>query len=233
MGDPAHPHPAQDLGAPPAPCRPTWSGTSADVRALAQLRDLSLFRKLLTLLAGRVGQVVNLASLGGDVGASGTTIQNWLSVLKASAVVFGLPPFFENVRKRVIRSPKIDFTDVGFAAFLLGIHTAEQASRDPFHDRLERPAPDELPGEKDLAPGVEPQFVHRDDVRVLELPGDLGLLDEPGHPSRVAAAEDHLHGHGAADVVRTTAPLWTTPQGGGAGGGTANPRSSWGSRRLR
>jgi len=88
------------------------------------------------LLAGRVGQVVNLASLGSDVGASSTTIRNWLSVLKASYVVFELPPFFENVQKRVIKSPKIFFTDVGLAAFLLGIHTAEQASRDPLRGNL-------------------------------------------------------------------------------------------------
>lgn len=107
-----------------------------DVRALIQLRDLSQFQKFLTLLAGRVGQVVNLASLGNDVGASSTTIRNWLSVLKASYVVFELSPFFENVRKRVVKSPKIYFTDVGLAAFLLGIHTAEQASRDPLRGNL-------------------------------------------------------------------------------------------------
>jgi len=107
-----------------------------DVRALIQLRDLSLFQKFLTLLAGRVGQVVNLASLGNDVGASATTIRSWISVLKASYVVFELPPFFENVQKRVIKSPKIYFTDVGLAAFLLGIHTAEQASRDPLRGSL-------------------------------------------------------------------------------------------------
>ena len=107
-----------------------------DVRALIQLRDLSLFQKFLTLLAGRVGQVVNLASLGNDVGASATTIRNWLSVLKATYVVFELPPFFENVQKRVIKSPKIYFTDVGLASFLLGIHTPEQASRDPLRGNL-------------------------------------------------------------------------------------------------
>lgn len=107
-----------------------------DVRALIQLRDLSQFQKFLTLLAGRVGPVVNLASLGNDVGASGTTIRNWFSVLKASYVVFELPPFFENVQKRVIKSPKIYFTDVGLGAFLLGIHTAEQASRDPLRGSL-------------------------------------------------------------------------------------------------
>lgn len=107
-----------------------------DVRALIQLRDLSLFQKFLTLLAGRVGQVINLASLGSDVGASGTTIRNWLSVLKASYVVFELSPFFENIQKRVIKSPKIYFTDVGLAAFLLGIHSAEQASHDPLRGNL-------------------------------------------------------------------------------------------------
>ena len=107
-----------------------------DVRALIQLRDLSLFQKFLTLLAGRVGQVVNLASLGNDVGVSGTTIGNWLSVLKASYVVFELPPFFENVQKRVIKSPKLYFTDTGLAAFLLGIHTEEQTARDPLRGNL-------------------------------------------------------------------------------------------------
>jgi len=57
-------------------------------------------------------------------------------VLKASFVVFELPPFFENVRKRVIKSPKIFFTDVGLAAFLLGIHTKEHAFRDPLRGHL-------------------------------------------------------------------------------------------------
>lgn len=107
-----------------------------DVRALIQLRDLSQFQKFLILLAGRVGQVVNFASLANDVGISGTTIKNWLSVLKASFIIFELPPFFENVGKRVIKSPKIYFTDVGLVAFLLGIHTEEQASRDPLRGGL-------------------------------------------------------------------------------------------------
>ena len=79
----------------------------------------------MTLLAGRVGQIVNLSSLADDVGVSVPTIRNWLSVLKASYVIFELPPFFENVRNRVITSPKIYFTDVGLAAFLLGIHTKQ------------------------------------------------------------------------------------------------------------
>jgi uncharacterized protein len=107
-----------------------------DVRALIQLRDLSQFQQFLTLLAGRVGQIVRLESLSNDVGVSGTTLRTWLSVLKASYIVFELPPFFENIRKRMVRSPKVFFTDVGLAAFLLGIHSEEQAARDPLRGHL-------------------------------------------------------------------------------------------------
>jgi predicted AAA+ superfamily ATPase len=107
-----------------------------DVCALVQLRDLSQFQKFLVLLAGRTGQVVNHASLANDVGVSSTTIRNWLNVLMASYVVFELPPFFENIGKRLIKSPKVYFTDVGLATFLLGIHSAEQAARDPLRGGL-------------------------------------------------------------------------------------------------
>ncbi len=107
-----------------------------DVRALINLRDLTPFQVFLTLLAGRVGQVVNLAALSNDVGVSATTIRTWLSVLQASYVVFELPPFFSNIRKRVVKSAKIYFTDVGLAAFLLGIHTEKQAARDPLRGHL-------------------------------------------------------------------------------------------------
>ncbi len=107
-----------------------------DLRALVNLRDLSLFHRFLTLLAGRVGQILNLSSLANDVGVSATTIRGWLRVLKASYVIFELPPFFANIRKRLIKSPKIYFTDVGLAAFLLGIRTEEQAARDPLRGNL-------------------------------------------------------------------------------------------------
>lgn len=101
-----------------------------DVRALINLKDLRIFEQFLVLLAGRTGQVVNYTSLSNDVGVSATTIKNWISVLKASFVLFELPPFFENIGKRVIKSPKIYFTDTGIAARLLGIQTVEQVKRD-------------------------------------------------------------------------------------------------------
>ncbi|WGZ95393.1 MAG: ATP-binding protein [Candidatus Thiothrix putei] len=107
-----------------------------DVRAILNIKDLSRFQQFLVLLAGRVGQVVNYTSLGNDVGVSSTTIQHWVSVLKASYILFELPPFFANIRKRVIKSPKLYFTDTGLAAFLLGIQSAEQVARDPLRGNL-------------------------------------------------------------------------------------------------
>ncbi|MCF8128902.1 MAG: ATP-binding protein [Deltaproteobacteria bacterium] len=107
-----------------------------DVRALINLKDLRLFQHFLILLAGRIGQVINYASLSNDVGVSSTTVKNWISVLKASFVIFELPPFFENIGKRVVRSPKIYFTDTGLAAHLMGIETGDQASRDPLRGNL-------------------------------------------------------------------------------------------------
>jgi predicted AAA+ superfamily ATPase len=107
-----------------------------DVRALVNLKDLRSFRQFFTLLAGRIGQVINYTSLSNDVGVSATTIKNWIRVLKASFVVFELSPFFENIRKRVVKSPKIYFSDVGLAAYLLGIETSDQVSRDPLRGGL-------------------------------------------------------------------------------------------------
>jgi hypothetical protein len=107
-----------------------------DVRALINLKDLSRFQVLLTLLAGRIGQVANYTALSNDVGVSSTTIKDWISVLKASFVLFELPPFFENIRKRVTKAPKFFFTDTGLVCHLLGIDTPQQAVRDPLRGHL-------------------------------------------------------------------------------------------------
>ena len=101
-----------------------------DVRALINLKDLRRFQQFMVLLAGRVGQVVNYTSLSNDLGVSSTTIKNWISILKASYIIFELPPYFENIRKRVVKSPKIYFTDTGLNTHLLGITTDPQAERD-------------------------------------------------------------------------------------------------------
>lgn len=102
-----------------------------DVRQLIQLKDAALFEKFVKLLAGRTGQFINYQSLASDVGVDGKTIKQWLSILEASFVVFELPPYFENFGKRVIKSPKYYFTDVGLLAYLLDIEKAAQVTRDP------------------------------------------------------------------------------------------------------
>jgi len=102
-----------------------------DVRQLIQLKDASLFEKMLKLLAGRVGQLMDFSSLANDVGVDVKTVQNWISILEASFILFKLSPYFENFGKRVIKAPKYYFTELGLLCFLLGIRNPEQVARDP------------------------------------------------------------------------------------------------------
>lgn len=107
-----------------------------DVRQMINLKNTVQFERFITLLAGRVGQVVNLSSLSVETGVSATTLKEWLSLLEASFLVFRLPPYFSNISKRVVKSPKIYFTDVGLAAWLLGLDSPAQMARDPLRGQL-------------------------------------------------------------------------------------------------
>jgi len=107
-----------------------------DVRQMINVKDLILFQKFLKLCAGRVGQLLNIQSLTNEVGVSHTTINNWLSILEASFIIFRLPPYFDNFGKRLIKMPKIYFTDTGLARYLLDILTIEQLERDPLRGNL-------------------------------------------------------------------------------------------------
>ncbi len=107
-----------------------------DFREMLEIRNLDNFIRFLTLLAGRVGQVVNLSSMSNEIGVSSTTLSAWLSVLEASFIVYRLKPYYTNITKQHIKSPKIYFSEVGLASFLLGIETENQASRDPLRVNL-------------------------------------------------------------------------------------------------
>lgn len=107
-----------------------------DVRALAQIKNLSQFQMFVKMCAGRIGQLLNLSSLGNDIGVSHTTAKEWVSILKASYVVFTLEPFFENIGKRLMKSPKLYFYDTGLAAFLLGIENPQQVVTHPLYGSL-------------------------------------------------------------------------------------------------
>ena len=107
-----------------------------DVRRITNVKDLIRFERFVTLLAGRVGQVVNFAALANETGVSAVTISSWLSVLESSFLVYRLKPHFSNISKRVVKSPKVYFTEPGLVAYLLGIETTEQMSRDPLRGQL-------------------------------------------------------------------------------------------------
>lgn len=102
-----------------------------DVRLLIHLENQTGFERFLKLLAGRVGQLVNLNAMAGEVGVAQSTLTKWLSVLESSFLVFRLPPYHRNFGKRQTKSPKLYFTDPGLAAWLLGIESPEQVERDP------------------------------------------------------------------------------------------------------
>ena len=107
-----------------------------DVRSLIRLKDLSTFQKFVRLCAGRIGSLLNLSSLGNEVGVSHTTVREWISILEASYIVFLLQPHHKNFNKRITKSPKLYFHDVGLAAYLLGIETTSQIQRDPLRGNL-------------------------------------------------------------------------------------------------
>ncbi|MDR0296081.1 MAG: ATP-binding protein [Prevotellaceae bacterium] len=101
-----------------------------DVRDLLQIKDMMQFQAFLRLCAGRVGDLFNASALSNEVGVAINTIKSWLSVLQASYIIFLLSPYFENAGKRLIKTPKLYFTDTGLACYLLGIETPQQLSRD-------------------------------------------------------------------------------------------------------
>lgn len=102
-----------------------------DVRRLINVQDITKFETFVRLLAGRAGQLVNLSSLAGDVGVRSATLGGWLSALEASFVIFRLHPYHTNIGKRLVKTPKLYFTEPGLLTWLLQIETPEQVSRDP------------------------------------------------------------------------------------------------------
>ena len=107
-----------------------------DVRLISNIENTSSFNRFLVLLAGRIGQLVNLNTLSGEVGVSHTTLNSWLNILEASFIVFRLEPYYANIGKRLIKTPKIYFTETGLAAYLLGIKNSEQVSSHPLRGNL-------------------------------------------------------------------------------------------------
>jgi uncharacterized protein len=97
-----------------------------DVRLLANIGDLTTFQHFLALCAGRVGQLLNYSSVASDCGISQPTAKAWFSILEASFIAFRLPAWSGNLRKRLVKMPKLHFYDSGLVCWLLGIRNAQQ-----------------------------------------------------------------------------------------------------------
>ncbi|MFZ4694100.1 MAG: ATP-binding protein [Verrucomicrobiia bacterium] len=103
-----------------------------DVRAITSIRNLTLFRRFLALIASRVGQMLNKTDLAAPLGVSVPTITDWIGILEVTGQVLLIPPFYENFGKRLIKSPKLYFMDSGLACHLLGIRDDRTLRTSPF-----------------------------------------------------------------------------------------------------
>ena len=97
-----------------------------DVRLLKNIGDYNAFIQFTRLCAGRVGQLLNYASLASDAGISPNTARSWLSILESSFILYRLLPYYRNFNKRLVKSSKLYFYDTGVACSLLGIRDADQ-----------------------------------------------------------------------------------------------------------
>ena len=107
-----------------------------DVRDLLKIKDIMLFLKFMKLCAARVGSLFNASEIANEVGVDSKTISSWMSVLTASYIVYLLPPYYENISKRLIKSPKLYFCDPGLACYLLEIESPKQLSRDKLRGNI-------------------------------------------------------------------------------------------------
>ena len=109
-----------------------------DVRSAANVQDLMTFWRFLALVASRHGQVLNKTDLAAPLGMSVPGIGRWLDILEATAQILIVPPYFENLGKRLIKSPKVYVADAGLACHLLGIESRSELLKSPFRGRCSR-----------------------------------------------------------------------------------------------
>ena len=122
--------------------RQLWCGSylstylERDVRSLAQIGDLSQFERFLKLCAIRTGQLLNLSELAKEIGMSVPTVKRWISILEAGYQIYLLYPYYKNVGKRLVKSPKLYFNDTALASYLLGLHDRETLLNSPSFGNL-------------------------------------------------------------------------------------------------
>jgi hypothetical protein len=107
-----------------------------DVRQVINVGDLQAFSGFLKLCAGRTAQEINLSKLGSDAGISHNTARSWLSVMETSFIIHRLPAWHANIRKQIVKAPKLHFFDSGLVCYLLGIREPEQLRLHPLRGAI-------------------------------------------------------------------------------------------------
>jgi predicted AAA+ superfamily ATPase len=114
-----------------------WQGSyiqtylERDIRFLRQIGDLTTFQSFLRALAARNGQLLKLTEMARDLGVAVNTVKSWLSVLEATFQIIILRPYFGNITKRLVKTPKVYFTDVGTLCYLAGLKDPDHAANGP------------------------------------------------------------------------------------------------------
>ena len=151
-----------------------------DVRAVTAVKDLATFRRFLALVASRHGQVLNRTALAAPLGVSVPSISQWLGVLETTAQIMMVPPFYENVGKRLIKSPKVYVADSGIACHLLGIDSQSELDKSPFRGALFEGFIAAEIIKAQSASGKNPEIYYFRDEQGLEVdflvPGSSGVL---------------------------------------------------------
>lgn len=117
--------------------RQLWCGSyittylERDIRNLAAIGDLSHFERFLSICATRTGQILNLSDMARDIGISVPTAKRWLSLLETGHQIFLLYPYYRNIGKRLVKSPKLYFNDPALCSYLLGLQEAETLVNHP------------------------------------------------------------------------------------------------------
>lgn len=107
-----------------------------DLRDLKAVHDLELFKKFMRLCAVRIGQPLNYTNISADLGASENTVKDWINVLATSYVIKLLPAYYANIKKRLVKAPKLYFHDVGLASYLVGIEKLNHVQVHPIYGML-------------------------------------------------------------------------------------------------
>jgi predicted AAA+ superfamily ATPase len=185
-----------------------------DIRSLRQIGDLTLFQNFLRALAARSAQLLNLTDLARDLGVALNTAKAWLAVLEATFQVVILRPYFANVGKRLVKTPKVYFLDVGTLCHLTGLKDPEHAAAGPMGGAIFETAvlseiiktishrgqdPQVYFWRK--AAGAEVDIVVAEDGRLIPLEINLSATPRPAMARHLKVFQKDLEGHAAPGYV--------------------------------